>query len=387
VLKLLHTADWHLGRRFPSFPEEAQKKLSRARMDVVGRILETARRHSVNAVLCAGDLFDDPTPPDHFWQGLAKIFHDSRGPHVPVFLVPGNHDPLTTESVWAARHPFRSRLPDWVHVVDRDDFTFELGPDAVLYARPCRSKAGETDQASALPAREPGDRRIRIGCVHGCTFDIEGYQTNFPICRDAGMQRGLSYLAIGDTHSFRDVTASSPVPTVYPGAPEPTNFDEPGAGSVAVVALFRPGIRPRVSAEPVGFWRWIDVRCRDLNELRSLLTRPDLERHVVRLHLEMTVSVGEESEVERILNDLQGTEAAHGRAGVLLVDRMNLRLQLGSAGVFPENLPPVIKDTIARLDRLIEDADDEGEKSKATRALAHLFKLLQGHEGPPGLPR
>ncbi len=35
VLRLLHTADWHLGRRFPSFPEEAQKKLSRARMDVV----------------------------------------------------------------------------------------------------------------------------------------------------------------------------------------------------------------------------------------------------------------------------------------------------------------------------------------------------------------
>ena len=35
MLRLLHTADWHLGRRFPSFPEEAQKKLSRARMDVI----------------------------------------------------------------------------------------------------------------------------------------------------------------------------------------------------------------------------------------------------------------------------------------------------------------------------------------------------------------
>jgi DNA repair exonuclease SbcCD nuclease subunit len=387
VLKLLHTADWHLGRRFPSFPEDAQKKLSRARMDVVGRILDAARRHSVNAVLCAGDLFDDATPPDDFWEGLAKIFHDYRGPHVPVFLVPGNHDPLTPESVWAGHHPFRARLPNWIHVVDRDDFSYELAPDVVLYARPCRSKAGEIDLASALPARQPGDTRIRIGCVHGCTFDIEGYQTNFPICRDAGVQRGLNYLAIGDTHSFRDVTANSPVPTVYPGAPEPTNFDEPAAGSVAVVALFRPGIRPRVNAEPVAFWRWIDVRCRDLNELRSLLTTPDLERHVVRLHLDMAVSVGEESEVERILNDLQGTEAAHGRAGVVLVDRTNLRLQPGSAGVFPENLPTVIKDTIARLDRLIDEASDEGEKLKATRALAHLFKLLKTNEGLAGRSR
>src|SRR5260370_34221280 len=126
----------------------------------------------------------------------------------------------------------------------------------------------------ALPAREPGDERLRIGCVHGCTFDIDGYQTNFPIRRDAGMQRGLDYLAIGDMHSFRDVTENLPVPTVYPGAPEPTSFDDVGAGRVALVALFRRGLRPRVDAEPVAFWRWIEVRCRDMKELRSLLTTP-----------------------------------------------------------------------------------------------------------------
>jgi hypothetical protein len=57
---------------------------------------------------------------------------------------------------------------------DRDDFTYEIAPNAVLYARPCRSKAGENDLAMALPAREPGDERLRIGCVHGCTFDIGG---------------------------------------------------------------------------------------------------------------------------------------------------------------------------------------------------------------------
>jgi hypothetical protein len=54
VLRLLHTADWHLGRRFPSFPEDAQKKLSRARMDVIASILDVARRNAVHALLCAG---------------------------------------------------------------------------------------------------------------------------------------------------------------------------------------------------------------------------------------------------------------------------------------------------------------------------------------------
>jgi DNA repair exonuclease SbcCD nuclease subunit len=270
--------------------------------------------------------------------------------------------------------------------VDRDDYTFALAPDAILYASPCRSKAGEHDLAMALPAREPGDTRLRIGCVHGCTFDIANYQTNFPIGRDAGVQRGLDYLAIGDTHSFRDVTHTSSCPTVYPGAPEPTSFDEPGAGSVAIVALFRHGLRPRVVAESVAFWRWLDRRCRDIDELRALLTTRDLDRHVVRLHLDMTVTVAEESEVERIVRDLQGTEATHGRAGVLLVDRTNLRLHPGSNGVFPDDLPPVVQDTIARLDRLIVDASDEAQRSRATRALAHLYKLLQTQDAVGGRP-
>lgn len=384
MLRLLHTADWHLGRRFPSFPEEAQKKLSRARMDVITTILDVARRNAVHAMLCAGDLFDDPEPEADFWQGLAKILREQADPHTPIFLVPGNHDPLTPESVWSPGHPFRAHLPEWVNVVDRDDFKCEISPDAVLYARPCRSKAGENDLAMALPAREAGDERLRIGCVHGSAFDIDGYQTNFPICRDAGVQRGLDYLAIGDTHSFRDVTANLPVPTVYPGAPEPTSFDEPSAGSVALVALFRHGRRPRIDAEPVSFWRWIAVQCRDMNELRGVLTIQDLDRRVVRLCLDMTVSLAEESEVERILRDLQGTDATHGRVGVLVVDRANLRLQVGSGDAFPDDLPTVLKETVDRLDRLISDAVDESEKSRATRALAHLYKLLQTRHATGG---
>jgi len=380
VLRLLHTADWHLGRRFPSFPEEAHKKLSRARMDVVVSILDVARRNAVNAILCAGDIFDDPEPAADFWEGLAKIFQGRNGTHPSLFLVPGNHDPLTPESVWAPKHPFRARLPAWVHVVDHDDFVYKIAPNAVLYARPCRSKAGENDLAMALPAREPGDERLRIGCVHGNTFDLDGHQTNFPIRLDAGMQRGLDYLAIGDTHAFRDATPNLPVPTVYPGAPEPTAFDDAGAGSVALVALFRRGLRPRVDPEPVAFWRWIDVRCRDMNGLRNLLTNPDLDRCVVRLHLDMSVSLSEESEVERILRELRGTDATHGRVGILVEDLVNLRLQAGSGKAFPDDLPLVLKDTIARLDRRIVDATDEAEKSKATRALAHLYKLLQSHD-------
>ena len=53
----------------------------------------------------------------------------------------------------------------------------------------------------------------------------------------------------------------------------------------------------------------------------------------------------------------------------------------------PDDLPPVLKDTIARLDHMIEEASDEAEKSRATRALAHLYKLLQSQETSAGRAR
>lgn len=379
MVKLLHTADWHLGRSFPSFPEDDQRKLSRARLETVRRVFDCARRNAVDAIVCVGDLFDDPTPKPEFWEPLAEIL--CGAPSVPTVLVPGNHDPLHVESIWSPTHPLRARLPGWVHIVDRDDFELPVGQEAVIVSRPCRSAAGEQDLALALPARAAGDGRVRIGCVHGSTFDLEGYQTNFPIHRDAGVSRGLDYLAIGDTHSFRDVTPDLPVPTVYPGAPEPMTFDEPGAGNVALVLLYRPGRRPTVREERVGYWRWRDVTCRSLVELAGLLTEGDLDRTVLRLRLDLRVSLSEASEVERMLIQLQGNDAVVGRAGVLVVDRTLLALRPGTAReVFHEDLPVVIRDAVDRLERLAEEATDEGTRERALIAQQHLYRLLVAHD-------
>ena len=74
ALKILHTADWHLGRTFPSFSEEDETKLTRARIEAVDRVLGLAESFGVQAVLCAGDLFDDPAPAESWWRGLLRLF-------------------------------------------------------------------------------------------------------------------------------------------------------------------------------------------------------------------------------------------------------------------------------------------------------------------------
>lgn len=270
MLKLLHTADLHLGLESAQFDADARRRLARARLDVARTILSVAEQYAVDAVLWAGDIFDTPEPGEDWWRGFANVLTSRDGWSRPVVLLPGNHDPLKPGSVYHATHPFRALLPPWVHVVDSDAFALPLTPDAVLLAAPCRSTAGAEDLALSLPARAEGDTRIRIGMVHGSTFDIEGHQTNFPVARDAPARRGLDYLAVGDTHGFRILTDGGVAPIVYPGAPEQTRFGESDAGHVALVTLMRAGAKPMVTAHKVGRWAWRQETITSLEALHRL---------------------------------------------------------------------------------------------------------------------
>lgn len=371
MLKLLHTADWHLGRLFRSFPEEGALKLSRARLEVLDRILLAADRYAVDAVLCAGDLFDEPNPAKEWWEQAATRLMKHSSSKRPIFLLPGNHDPLTADSVWAEGHKFRRLLPEWVHVVDRDSFEYTFANGAVLYAVPCMSRAGQRDPTDSIPSRAVGDERIRIGMVHGSTFDAKDWQTNFPINPDAVLIRGLDYLAIGDTHGFRFVPPHREhPPTIYPGAPEATAFDEKNPGNVAVVFINRQRVAT-VRQERVARWTWEEQNITTLDDLRSLVRRSDLDDRVLRLRINMQVSAPEYDEAELLLDELQGTAARHARVGVLDLDRQGLELETATVDQYCVDLPEVLRSAVTRLKSV---AEDPAQRLVAERALFHLYR-------------
>ncbi len=376
ALKLLHTADWHLGKRFPGFDEVDQVTLMRARLDVLAKIVAAAEHNGVDAVLCAGDLFDEPSPDRSWWEPVAKVL-TSSSPRRPIFLLPGNHDPLQLGSVYHPDHPFRRALPSWVHVVDSDDFSYVLNERAVLHARPCRSRAGEDDPALALPGREPGDERIRIGLCHGSTFDAVGCQTNFPIAKDAAARRGFDYLAIGDTHSFRDVPPGARPPVVYPGAPEATSFDEPGAGQVVAVFVSRSR-KVTFRAERVAYWTWIEREVTTLAALRELQSESALSRAVLRLVIDLRLPAPELEEAEAIVRELKGDHARHGRAGILQVEKRRFELDTGGIEAELANLLPVLRATVDKLRAL--ESGDRPEVARA--ALYHLYRLVRSAGAP-----
>ena len=373
ALKFLHTADWHLGKRFAFLDERFEKKLTRARVDVLDKIFGTADHHDVDAVLCAGDLFDSPFPDEEWRHALLEKLKRLNWER-PVFLLPGNHDPLLAESVWDEASAFRRGLPDFVHVVDRDDFEYELTPEARLYARPCRSMSGQDDLAMALPAREDGDELIRIGLVHGSTFDMEGCQTNFPIAKDAAVERGFDYLAIGDTHSFRFVPPDRPIPpTIYPGAPEPTAFEEKDPGHVALVFVTRHR-RARVQKVPVARWHWEQAEVRSLGDLQALRDRRDLDSRVLRLQVEMSLAPHEYARAEQLLAELEGNLAIHGLVGILDLNRSGLGLDPSDIESAFDGAPAVVQAAAHRL-KAIQASSEEPEV--AGRALYRLYKLVE----------
>lgn len=379
-LKLLHTSDWHLGHPFRSFNGEPALTLKRQRLATIEHILQVAASHEVDAILCAGDLFDNRHPGEDWWHGLADRFQ-AMTHRCPVFLLPGNHDPLTADSIYDHGHAFRSRLPEWVHVIDAPGFEAELADGAVLLANPVQSGTGGEDPALALPAREPGDDRIRVGMAHGTATGLfPGAEPDFPIARDAGVQRGLDYLALGDIHDFMEVhgaNAAGVGTAVYCGAPEPMRFGETGAGSVVLAQLRPHGGAPRYRRVRVGHWSWEQVRCSQMSEVRRLLERTDLQRRVLRLTLELVVTLAEREELERLLRELEGTEVESGRAGLVeRVDRSAERLVADAfAAQLPDDVPEVLHEVHTRLRARLDDPE---QRAATETALIHLHKLIAG---------
>ena len=108
------------------------------------------------------------------------------------------------------------------------------------------------------------------------------------------------------------------------------------------------------------------------DELESLCGQ-DLKDCVVRLTLAMEVNVSELERVEVILDELKGNEAAHGKAGVLQVDRTGIELNTNDMGDFDQGLPEVLKSVVARLQAQGREADG----IVARRALYHLYRTVR----------
>lgn len=86
-MKILHTADWHLGKRLDRFSRLEEQ------VSVMNKIVEIADEQKVDIVIVAGDLFDNFNPSvdavELFYKTLKRLSNNGKR---PIIAIAGNHD-------------------------------------------------------------------------------------------------------------------------------------------------------------------------------------------------------------------------------------------------------------------------------------------------------
>lgn len=309
-MRFVHTADWQLGMTRYFLNGEAQPRYSAARRDVVAGLDSVAADTGAEFVVVAGDVFEHNqlAPRD-----VSLSLEAMRAIGIPVYLLPGNHDPLDASSVYTSAL-FTQECPDNVTVLARAGM-HEVRPGLQLVAAPWTSKAPLTDPVADVLADLPADGVTRVVVGHGAV-DIHVPDKDRPsLIRLAALEEAVSrgavhYVALGDKHSRMQVGSTGRI--WYSGSPEVTNYDdiEPDPGHVLVVEVDEddPAHPVRVEPHKVGRWRFVTLRRsvdsnRDVADLDiNLDCLPDKERTVVRIALNGSLTVTDKAALDACLD-------------------------------------------------------------------------------------
>lgn len=375
----LHTADWQLGMTRHFLSADAQHTYDQAREDAVVEIGRLAGATGAEFVVVCGDVFDDPRVSSRIVRRTLDVL---SGYPVPVYLLPGNHDPHDATSIYRSQ-TFLEARPDNVQVLDRAG-TVRVREGVTLVAAPWTSKKPDSDLLAEQLSRLSSGEDLRVLVGHGgvdtfspgddpAVIDAANLETAI----DAGL---VDYIALGDRHSTTALGDSERI--WYAGAPEVTDFDhvEAGSGEVLQVTL-RRGAASSAQVVPhrVGRWTFTTLRCdldgrADIEALRRRLAAlPDKSRTVVKLAAVGALGLEDKAAFDELFADF-----SERLAGLWLWDRHHeLSVVADPSDVAALGLQGYAAEA---AEELVERAagEDPEEAAAARTALSLLFRLAGG---------
>ncbi|TPG25225.1 metallophosphoesterase family protein [Mycolicibacterium hodleri] len=381
-MRFLHTADWQLGMTRHFLNGEAQPRYSAARRDAVAGLGALAADTGAEFVVVAGDVFEhNQLAPRDVSQSLEAM----RAIGVPVYLLPGNHDPLDASSVYSSAL-FLAERPENVIVLDGAG-AHEVRPGLEIVSAPWRSKKPTTDLLGEVLEGLVADGVTRIVVGHGGVDLFEPDRDKPSLIRlatvEAALERGaVHYVALGDKHSRTDVGSTGRV--WYSGSPEVTNYDhiESDPGHVLVVDVDEqdPARAVRVDARRVGRWKFVTLRrpvdsARDVVDLDINLDQlPDKECTVVQIALTGTLTVTDKAALDACFD-----RYAHKFAALSTWDRETDIAVVPADGEFDDL--GIGGFAAAAVDELVAAARADGGRADDARAALALLLRLTAREG------
>lgn len=311
-IKILHTADWHLGKRLQEASRLEEQKL------VLEEITEIANSEDVDLVLIAGDIFDGFNPSHEAIELLYKTLRKlSKNGQRPIVAISGNHDstqfieapdPLAREMGIFFYSRYDSIIPtgkldSGVEVVASDKGFVSLKllhldfPVRILLAPyanevSLRTYLGEGDRENELRkvleekwtglAKQYCDTKgLNLFLGHfffvkeGTTPEKEP-ESERPILHVGGTQAlytsnipsQIQYAALGHLHRYH-ATTKSPFPVVYSSSPLAYSFSEAGQEKQVVLITGEPN-KP-VDYKPIPLKQGRKLERKKFNELDTAL--------------------------------------------------------------------------------------------------------------------
>ena len=346
-MKILHTADWHLGKRQGRI--DRSDDLRRA----VARVVEVCEREAVEVLLIAGDLFDNVSRADEVSAAL-DLLKESVGPFLrrggTILAVTGNHDGETfTATVQHAMaladpsdHGPGSRLapgrfylatrPAFYRLADRtgQEVQFVLMPypvasryldDAVtpyaggLEGKNRRLRQEFTDVIRRMRGHARFDSSLHSVLVahlflqgatlpNGCEISA-AIEDDHIVCPPEDLGAGWAYVALGDIHKPQTLGGRPNVR--YSGSIDRLNIDErDDEKGVVLVEIGREGLRGEPAWVPLEATPFLDVVIGNPAEELPLLeaTYPDAAKALVRCRVTYTPGVDDVDEIHRRIGEV-----------------------------------------------------------------------------------
>ena len=298
-MRILHTADWHVGRRLGRHDRMPEH---RAVLDEVAAIADAER---VDLVLVSGDVFDRPVPPvDALSLGLGAL--QRLAVDRPVVVVAGNHD--APELFEALAPLLRDRRVHLIGAIRPPDAGGVLGPDelgvpAVVAGFPFLREGRVVDfmaetgrwygqyaekvaaitaaYNTALVARAGTDlvpilvAHFMVNGVRVARSERELHIGDAYTATAQAIPAGPQYVALGHIHAPQAVPGA-PVPAEYAGSLLALDFGEAGEAKRVVIVDAEPGRLATVRSVPIaggrqlvrahGTWDELAARADDLGE-------------------------------------------------------------------------------------------------------------------------
>ena len=263
MIRFIHTSDWQLGMTRAFLSEEAGARFSQDRIGAITKLGSLAKQHDARFIVVAGDVFESNQLSR---QTLLRTLDALKSLQVPVFLLPGNHDPMDASSIFSTKE-FQQAGDDIVVIKDMEPIPVPGVEGVEVVGAPWRTKHPSSDLCRDLAdSLNPTDGQVRIAVAHGQVDKLSPDTSKPDIIDLAYAENAISdgkfqYLGLGDRHSVTNVGSSGRI--WYSGAPVATAFDEIDANKALLVDVVLDG---ECSVEPLdaGSWHFIaDARAMD----------------------------------------------------------------------------------------------------------------------------